>query len=401
MSIDYDTIVVGAGIAGLMTAVRLAHAGDRVLVLDERLIAAGATGKNQGIVHSGSVYSELHPELVPLCQQASSLFARHFPSAIINRNPTIHLLSPDVATRCKERFLSLGISCVDELPAAIHSLFHNAILNNKALLGVHSLTVSSTSVCASLAQMAVDAGAELHLHTPVHALIFSGRSVSGVLTSSSRQIMARRVILSSGSGIPAILARSGIPDDRFRTRADLMLTIPGTIDHPVVEYGFGGVYVVPTSGGCILASRFGGMQPFLNDSCARVDVPLALGTQLVASLNGLFQPSALRIAEATAYTCLKTELRQERADAWGVEPYHAVIDHGVTVGIRNLWSLLPGKMTFAFHATRELCSRLHGSPEPLELPVSAVEPTPWIVAQTAPAPADGIRGSAWTEASQP
>jgi sarcosine oxidase, subunit beta len=50
----HDVIVVGAGVVGCSTAYRLARAGRRVLVLDQRGIASGASGRNGGNLSSGS-----------------------------------------------------------------------------------------------------------------------------------------------------------------------------------------------------------------------------------------------------------------------------------------------------------------------------------------------------------
>lgn len=50
----HDVIVVGAGVVGCSTAYRLAQAGRRVLVLEQRGIASGASGRNGGNLSSGS-----------------------------------------------------------------------------------------------------------------------------------------------------------------------------------------------------------------------------------------------------------------------------------------------------------------------------------------------------------
>ena len=49
-----DVIVVGGGVAGTSTAYRLAQDGQRVLLLERRGLAAGASGRNGGITSSGS-----------------------------------------------------------------------------------------------------------------------------------------------------------------------------------------------------------------------------------------------------------------------------------------------------------------------------------------------------------
>src|ERR687897_193496 len=49
-----DTIVVGGGVVGCSVAYRLAQAGKRVLLIERRGIAAGASGRNGGMTGAGS-----------------------------------------------------------------------------------------------------------------------------------------------------------------------------------------------------------------------------------------------------------------------------------------------------------------------------------------------------------
>ena len=55
-TIECDICVVGAGMVGLYTARLLEGQRQRVCVLEARHIAAGASGRNAGMVLTGSAY---------------------------------------------------------------------------------------------------------------------------------------------------------------------------------------------------------------------------------------------------------------------------------------------------------------------------------------------------------
>ena len=49
----YDVAIIGAGLAGLVSALTLAHGGARVIVLETDHIGSGASGRNGGFCSAG------------------------------------------------------------------------------------------------------------------------------------------------------------------------------------------------------------------------------------------------------------------------------------------------------------------------------------------------------------
>jgi glycine/D-amino acid oxidase-like deaminating enzyme len=92
-----DVVVVGAGVVGLVTAVRLveADAAVRVVVLESRTVAAGASGR-AGAIDIPYAQSALHRELV---EESLSWYGRS-PEAAAHRQPvTLTWLADDAEER--------------------------------------------------------------------------------------------------------------------------------------------------------------------------------------------------------------------------------------------------------------------------------------------------------------
>mgnify|MGYP001414878961 CR=1 FL=1 len=55
----YDVAIIGAGIVGMSTALKLQEKGKNVLVLDkEKSPAIHQSGRNSGVIHSGIYYQK-------------------------------------------------------------------------------------------------------------------------------------------------------------------------------------------------------------------------------------------------------------------------------------------------------------------------------------------------------
>lgn len=81
----------------------------------------------------------------------------------------------------------------------------------------------------------------------------------------------------------------------------------------------------------------------------------------------MIHPAAYHMENWRAYTSVKVEFATGRHDAGGGEPYYAVIDHHRVDNIPNLWTLIPGKFTLAFHASRSVAENLLVEDEDMSL----------------------------------
>ena len=82
MKQEYDVIIIGGGITGAGTARDCALRGLKVLLIERRDIADGATGRNHGLLHSGARYAVKDGESARECIVENRILRRIAPHCI-------------------------------------------------------------------------------------------------------------------------------------------------------------------------------------------------------------------------------------------------------------------------------------------------------------------------------
>ena len=359
-----DIVVVGRRIAGLLAATRLAAGGARVTLLERGALGSGASVSNHGIVHSGALYVRHHPSVLHPCQRAQAMVQAEFPDAAIGVFPAIYFGQPDRVSAVAHELSRRGLGWKPARPPA---LVRQA---PESAAGMGTLVVKETIVSSRqvLVELVTRAGALRVRILPWTAATdldqHRGRWLVGL--PGGRRLPSGTVVLAAGEGNRRLLARlAPRTADLIRSRLELMIYLPGYRPAaPMFCLDYGGPTLVPACGGA-LVSFHGAPRLDHDDRCGR-PVPLGRATQLLHAAT-VFPGLADHAADAAAYTCVKTEWADEHADQWGSRPEHAVIDHAAH-GLSGLLSLIPGKMTLAFQATRELAQLVLGGPVPLAPP---------------------------------
>ena len=362
-----DVVVVGGGIAGVLAAVRLAAGGATVTLLERGALGSGATVGNHGIVHSGAMYAQHHTDILDHCQRAQMMVKEEFPDAVIGVFPAVYFGHADRVGAVTQALTRWGL---DWTPTGPSTLAQHALPADTPAATVSETIVSSRQVLVDLVARASALGVQILPWVPVVELNRDhDRWLVGL--PGGRNVAAGTVVLAAGEGNHRILARlAPTAADPVRSRLELMIYLPGYHPAgPVFCLDYGGPTIVPALGGA-LVSLHGARRLDVDDRSGR-PVPLARTNQLLAAATG-FPGLASALADAVAYTCVKTEWADDRADRWGSRPEHAVVDHRDD-GLPRLISVIPGKMTLAFHATRDLAQRILGHPVPLEPPRPAVD----------------------------
>jgi glycerol-3-phosphate dehydrogenase len=114
---EYDVIIIGGGVTGVGTARDCAMRGLSVLLVERHDLATGATGRNHGLLHSGSRYAVTDPESASECIKENMILRR-------------------IAKHCVEENDGLFISLPDD-DIAFQSQFVEACQN----AGIHAETI--------------------------------------------------------------------------------------------------------------------------------------------------------------------------------------------------------------------------------------------------------------------
>lgn len=244
---DTDVIVVGAGMAGLLTALALARRGVHVTVVEPARLGAGQSGQSHGYLHRGYAYGPDEPRLPELLGRAR----RHWRTLLahvppVTEDSTIAFSQAAAVHRAERYWRRSGLPVHPQATPAWLTPEHAACFRSA------EPTYNVGEVLRGLGVQASAAGVQL-VEGGVERLRPQGDGVRVLLEgpgAAPAVLDARAVVVASGAGTPALLTRSGLPAPVVLRRA-LMLVLRGHL--PAVSALFPG----QEEHGLFLASRVG------------------------------------------------------------------------------------------------------------------------------------------------
>jgi glycine/D-amino acid oxidase-like deaminating enzyme len=211
-----DVVVVGGGIVGCAVAYELTRQGASVVLVERDELAAGASGRNHGLL-----VVPLDPVLVAMADASLDLYRRFAPSARLgvrmDSDPIGYLIvaSDDEDERKAgreeaEAAAACGVTAhtlsADEVVELEPSIDPGVVAEGWLLEDVRR--VQPGNLTASLALAAKEDGAEIRRHLSVREVMVEGDQVRGVLTDEG-EIVADRVVVAAGPWSTSLLRSLG------------------------------------------------------------------------------------------------------------------------------------------------------------------------------------------------
>lgn len=206
-------LIVGGGISGLATAVRLAQAGLPVTVFESSHLGFGSSTRNQGWLYSGAWFAPEQPELARMCYKSLQQTLSFCPECLERHHGSMvwMISNPDTSReRWTDAWKTAGIPfeglptdlAVERIPDLDSSEIREAFqLPDRA--------IRYDLLLRRLAEEAESSGAEIRGGTKVERLIRTDGDVQGVATSFGEEITARMVVLAGNAAGLALIPGYG------------------------------------------------------------------------------------------------------------------------------------------------------------------------------------------------
>lgn len=190
-AVSADVVIVGGGYTGLSSALHLAEAGSKVVLLEGKEIGFGGAGRNVGLINAGmwvmpddlpGVLGPVHGErLLELLGNAPKLVMelidRHGIACELERNGTLHCaVGANGLKEIEERAAQWAArgAPVTLLDAAETAKRIGSDAYTGSLLDMRAGTLQPLAYARGLAHAAVKAGVAIHTSSPVIATAAAG-----------------------------------------------------------------------------------------------------------------------------------------------------------------------------------------------------------------------------------
>jgi D-amino-acid dehydrogenase len=208
-----DVILIGGGIVGVSAAAHLAATGRRVVLIERSGIAAGASGRNSGVVQHpfDPVLVALHLETLALYRALAEIRETTF---ALPADPVGLLLvthDPDLAARLARELAVThpDLSPTFLGPGAARALEPSLAEDVAACRLAMGYPVAPAAATRAYAAWATSLGVDIRLGSPARPWIGPGGRVAGVELAGGARMPAGEVVVAAGPWTPEVVDPDG------------------------------------------------------------------------------------------------------------------------------------------------------------------------------------------------
>jgi len=347
--LETQVLIIGGGITGVGLARDLALRGVHSVLVEKRDIAAGASGANHGLLHSGARYVRSDPLAAVECRDESVLLKRLAAHCIEDTGGLFVAVEGDDETYAAD-FPSFcgrcGIACKAISAAEARELEPTLSERLIAAYQVQDASVDPFHLCLDNLSEALELGSCVMLHTRVFGFEQENGRIHRIHlindeTGTERTIEADMVVNAAGAWAREVAALAGIKMDLLYSKGSLLITDQRLTQRVINR-------LRPASDADILVP--GGTVSILGTTSIRIDnldriVPTVAESDHIVETASAMVPSLNTTRYIRAYAGVRPLVGSRSLnDGRALSRGFALLDHA-TDGIENFISIVGGKLT--------------------------------------------------------
>jgi glycerol-3-phosphate dehydrogenase len=401
--LETQVLIIGGGITGVGLARDLALRGVHSVLIEKRDIAAGASGANHGLLHSGARYVRSDPLAAVECREESALLKRLAGQCIEDTGGLFVAVEGDDEAYVAE-FPSLcarcGIECKAISIAEAREL--EPVLSERliAAFQVPDASVDPFHLCLDNLSEALELGSRVRLHTRLAGFEKEAGRIRRIRlindeSGEESAIEAELIVNAAGAWSREVAALAGIEVDLLYSKGSLLITDERLTKRVINR-------LRPASDADILVP--GGTVSILGTTSIRIDsldriLPTVAESDQIVETAAAMVPSLNTTRYIRAYAGVRPLVgSRSMNDGRALSRGFALLDHAAD-GVENLISIVGGKLTtyrLMAEKTADLVCRRLGVERPCLTAVKALKAFPanqWTAA--------GLSPKLWMKANAP
>ncbi len=367
MDLQTEVLIIGGGATGAGISRDLALRGIPSLLVEKGDFTTGASGRNQGLLHSGARYAVNDREAAKECISENRILRRIAPHCIEDTGGLFVSLPEDGPEYRADFIRACEEAGIDALPLSPRETLSMEPRLNPRLIGAVQVPDGAIDPFTLVVENARDAesrGARILLHTEVTGLIRNGLHIAGAqvkdrITGNAFSIAAPWVINATGAWANQILSFVGLGIGMALSKGSMLITNTRLSERVInrCRPPASGDIIVPNDTVSILGTTSERVEDLEHYEVTPEEVSF-----LVADLAKVI-PALTGERFTRAYAGVRPLVRTAGAcDDREISRGFVLIDHGGCDGVQGLVTITGGKlMTYRLMAEKTvdfICARM-------------------------------------------